>query len=106
MNESILVEFFGRSPFIKIIDALLDGIGADWSKKQLQEMAGISKATLFQHWPKIEKAGIVRVTRTFGKTKLYTLNTQNQTVKDLIKLELNMIEATSPKKQKIAARSI
>jgi len=98
MNDSNLIRFFGNNPFIKILDALIDNIGEDYSKKEIQELAGISKGAFFNHWFKLEELHLVKVTRTFGKTKLFTLNKNNKLVKDLLKFELRMIEETSPKK--------
>lgn len=98
-GETNLVRFFGDNPFIRILDALIDNIGDDYSKKEIQELAGISKAAFFKHWPKLEELALVKVTRSFGKTRLYTLNTQNPLVKDMLKFETRMIEETSPKEQ-------
>ena len=98
-KESNLVQFFGDSPFVKMLDAFIDNIGSDYSKKEIQELAGISKAALFKHWNKLEKLELIKVTRAFGNTKLHTLNTKNKTVKDLLKMEMNLIEATSPKEK-------
>jgi len=103
-NTTNLVRFFGDNPFIKILDALIDNIGEDYSKKELQELAGISKASFFNHWHKIEELGLVKVTRVYGKTKLFTLNTKSNLVKDLLKFESRMIEETIPK-EKIAVRA-
>lgn len=100
-NETNLIRFFGDNPFIRILDALIDNIGEDYSKKEIQELAGISKAALFKHWPKLEELNLVKVTRSFGNTKLYTLNMKSQLVKDILKFETRMIEETSPK-EKIA----
>ena len=47
---------------------------------------------LFNYWPELEKHGIVKATRKFGKTKLYTLNSENGIVKRLIDLELELIK--------------
>lgn len=98
-NETNLVRFFGDNPFVRILDALIDNIGEDYSKKEIQELAGISKAALFKHWPKVEELGLVNITRRFGKTKLYTLNTKSKLIKDILKFEARMIEETSPKEQ-------
>lgn len=98
-EESNLVRFFGPSPFIRILDALIDNVGGDFSKKELQELAQISKAAFFNHWPKVEELGLVSVTRVFGKTRLFTLNRESPLVSDLLRLEARMIEQTSPKKQ-------
>ena len=98
MDESNLLKFFGDNPFIRTLDALIDNIGEDYSKKELQELSGISKGAFFIHWPKLEELGLVRVTKTLGRTKLYTLNKNSALVKDILKFEMRMIDETSPKK--------
>ena len=97
MQESNFVGLFGNSPFVKILDAFIDNIGSDYSKKEIQELAGISKAALFQHWHKLENLELVKITREFGNTKLYTLNRENKLVQDLLKFEMQLIEQSSPK---------
>ena len=97
MTESNLIRFFGNNPFTRILDVLIDNIGEQYSKKEIQGLAEISKAAFFMHWPKIEELGLVKVTRTIGRTKLYTLDRNDQFVKDILKFEMRMIEETSPK---------
>lgn len=94
-EKSNLVTFFGDNPFVRLIDAFIDNVGEDYSKKEIQELAELSKGALFKHWNKLERLGLVKVTRAFGNTKLYTLNKENKTVKDLMKLEMHMIDATT-----------
>lgn len=103
-EETNLIRFFGNNPFIRILDALIDNIGEDYSKKELQELAGVSKGAFFAHWSKLEELGLVKVTRIFGKMKLYTLNKSSPLVKDLLKFEARMIEETAPKKIVAIAR--
>ncbi len=91
MERSLLIKFLGENPVFKIIDFLIENKGTDLSKKDIIEGAGISKATLFNHWEQIEAQGIVMVTRKFGKTKLYTLNSKNPIVKKLLELESLLI---------------
>ncbi len=87
-EESVLVEHFGRSPVICVIDFLLDNRLYDYSKQQIAEGCGIGRVTLFNNWKKIEKLHLVKETRRFGKTKLYKLNEANPVVKKIIELEL------------------
>ena len=96
--ESSLVKFLGGNPVIAIIDALVDNIGSDYSKKEIQELAGVSKGALFKYWKEIESLKIVRQTRKYGKATLFTLNTDSQIVKDIIKWEMDMIELKMPTK--------
>jgi len=102
-EKSLLLEYFGENPMLRIIDFLLDNRLFDYSKKQIVEGAGIGKATFYKYWDRLEKKGIVKVTRSFGKTKLYKLNEQNPVVKKIMEIELAMIEETSPKKAKAIA---
>lgn len=98
MNESNLIKFFGGNPFTKILDALIDNIGEQYSKKEIQELSNLSKGAFFMHWPKVEELGLVKVTKSIGRTKLYALNTNSTFVKDILKFEMRMIEETAPKK--------
>lgn len=91
-QKSLLLTLFGEQPLFKIIDFFIDNMSADFSKKQIAEGAQVSRASLFLCWPEIEKYGIVTVTRSFGKTKLYTLNTKSPIVKRLLELEKTLIE--------------
>lgn len=87
MEKSLLIKFLGENSVFKIVDFLIENKGVDLSKKDIIEGAGISKATLFNYWKQIEEQGIVMITRKFGKTKLYTLNSKNPIVKKLLELE-------------------
>ena len=62
----------------------------DYSKKQIMEETGISKATLFKYFRKLENVGIVKATRRLGKTTLYKINEENPVVKKIIALGLEL----------------
>src|SRR3989338_11113176 len=91
MEKSLLIKFLGENPVFKIIDFLIENKGTDMSKKDIMGGARISKATLFNYWEQIEKQEIATITRKFGKTKLYTLNSKNPIVKKLLELEALII---------------
>lgn len=90
-KKSLLIKFLGENPIFKIIDFLVENKGIDMSKKEIMEGAGISRASLFNYWEQLEEQGIVCVTRKFGKTKLYTLNSKSSIVKKLLELESVLI---------------
>lgn len=96
-EKSLLLGLLGEQPLFKVIDFLIDNLSVDFTKKQIAEGAGIARASLFNHWDEIEKYGLVKVTRRFGKTKLYTLNTKNQIVKRLLDLEKALIAVSLEK---------
>lgn len=95
-DVSVLVEFLGDHPLVRIVDFLLENRLFDYSKKQIAEGAGIGKVTLFKYWDKIEAMGLVKVSRKFGKTSLYKLNAQNKVVRQIMGLELVLMEAAAP----------
>src|SRR3989338_1430067 len=93
-ETSLLLKFTGDSPLFKIIDFLIENKGMDFTKKDIIEEAEISKASLFNYWGELEKYNIVKMTRAFGKTKLYILNTENPITKKLLELESTLIRQT------------
>lgn len=90
-KKSLIIKFLGENPVLKIVDFLIENKGIDMSKKEIIDGAEISRASLFNYWEQIEEQGIVVVTRKFGNTKLYTLNSKNQIVKKLLELESVLI---------------
>ena len=89
--KSLLLQLTGEMPLFKILDFLVDNKGVDFTKKEIAEGAGISRASLFNYWNEIDKHKIVRTTRSFGKTRLYTLNTERIITKRILDLEKALI---------------
>jgi AcrR family transcriptional regulator len=69
----------------------------DYSKKQIMEEVGISKATFFKYFKRLEERKIVKITRRFGKTKLYQINEENPIVKKTIELAFALAYEASKK---------
>lgn len=90
-EKSLLIQLTGEMPLFKIMDFLVENKGMDFTKKDIAKGADVSKASLFNYWPELEKYKIVKVTRTFGKTKLYTLNTESPITKKILELESTLI---------------
>ena len=101
MKKSLLIQFLGENPIFKIIDTLMDNKGLELTKKDIIEQAEISRATLFKVWSQIECQEIVKITRKFGKTKLYTINAKNPLVKKLFELERILIGKAIDKRRQI-----
>ncbi len=83
--------FTGDTPLFKIIDFLVDNKGLDFTKKDIAEGADISRASLFEYWPQLERNDVVKPTRRFGKTVLYTLNSESPITKKILELEAVLI---------------
>jgi len=94
--QSILLKTMGDSPKLRITDFFIDNPLFDFTKKEVIEALGMSKQTFYKYFSDLEEYGIVKVSRTIGKAKLYRLNSENPMVKMLRdyekKLSLQMAE--------------
>jgi hypothetical protein len=86
MTSSLIIQYLGNSPQLKIIDFFLDN-QSDYSKKEIIENTGISKTTFYKIWPVLEKSGMFLSMRKFGNVQLYSLNKKNIIVKQFISLD-------------------
>ena len=100
MKKSLLLNLTGDMPMFKIVDFLLDNKGMDFSKTDIAKGAEISRASLFNYWSELERHGIVKTTRSFGKTRLYTLNSKNPVTQKIIELEKTLIAEALEKANK------
>jgi DNA-binding transcriptional ArsR family regulator len=106
--KSILLETIGDTTENRIIDFLIEGRGLDYTKKDIADNCGISRPTLYKILPKLTKQGIVKPTRIIGRVQLYSLNTENEKVKVLLKLEEFLLKKSFEEisgKQKIMIRA-
>ncbi|MHC3128742.1 MAG: winged helix-turn-helix transcriptional regulator [Candidatus Bathyarchaeota archaeon] len=87
-EESLLIKALGNSPKLRIIDFLLDNKLFGFSKKEIIEGAGLSKTTFYKIWNDLNSLGIVEVSGSFGKTKLYKLNEEAPVARMLLELDL------------------
>jgi len=99
-EKSLLLQLTGEMPLFKIVDFLIENKGMDFSKKDIAEGAEISRASLFNYWNELETYEIIKTTRQFGKTKLYTLNSKNIITKRILELEKALISKALEKEQK------
>lgn len=95
-DESLLIQTLGRNPKLRILDFLLDNRLFDFSKKEIIDGTGMSKATFYKYWPEIEENDLARKTRKYGKTTLYTINEDNPAVRKLIELDEKLMEQHTP----------
>ena len=77
---------FINTPKIKVLEFLIEGREIDYSISDIAEGSGIGRTTLFRLWDDFVELGIVKNTRNIGNAKLYKLNQENPSVKQLIKL--------------------
>ena len=101
-NETVFIEVFGNSPIMKVLDFLITFQLFDYPLTEIARNSKVSYSTLQTFWNKLEKTKIVIKTRRVGKSDLYKLNTNNPAIKQLIKLDWNLIKG-SEKEMMIAA---
>jgi len=93
-NETIFIEVFGNNPIIKVLDFLITFQLFDYPLTEIAKNSGVSYSTLQTFWNKLEKNHIVVKTRRVGKSDMYKLNTGNPAIKQLIKLDRNLIKGS------------
>jgi predicted transcriptional regulator len=91
-SETIFIEVFGNNPVVKVLDFLITFQLFDYPLTEIAKNSGVSYSTLQTFWDKLERNNIVIKTRRVGKSDLFKLNTQNPAVKQLIKLDWNLIK--------------
>jgi len=106
MDETLFTEFFGNTPLIRVLNYLLENRLFDCSKTDIARGAGVSRAALYAVWPGLEKRGIVRVTRSFGRTRLYALNDKSNIVRKLREIEYALIKRSVEELEKKQTRSV
>ena len=90
MEKSLLIEFLGDAPFIRVVDFLIGNSIFDYTKTDIADNAEISRASLYKIWPLLEKYQLIKESRKIGNTTLYKLNKENPLVQELISLDLKL----------------
>lgn len=83
----MLIRSLGNSPSLRIVDFFLDNRLFDYTKNEIVENLEMGRATFFRYWKELERLGIVKVTRSIGKSNLYKLNEENEIVQKIIALD-------------------
>jgi len=72
-----LKDLFKSFAVIQIMDFLTLYDGYEYTKSEIIENAGVSRRTLYEVWPVLERFGLVKETKRIGRIGLYTLNKEN-----------------------------
>ena len=105
MEKSMLLEVIGATIENRIIDFLIEGKGLDYTKKDIADACEISRPTLYKAFPRLLKEGIIKPTRVIGRIQLYTLNTGNEKIKALLKLEEILLKTSFAEMKKIRVKA-
>lgn len=93
-NETLFLEVFGNNPVMKVLDFLITYQLFDYPLTEIAKNSEVSYSTLQTFWDKLEKNKIVIKTRRVGKSDLFKLNVNNPAVKQLIKLDWNLVKGS------------
>ena len=96
-GQSIFVEYFGSSPYVKVLDFLIQGQEFDYSMTEVARGAGVGWSAFTRIWQKLLEKEIIIPTRAIGNAKLFKLNKKNQFVIKLIKLDLELTKMETEK---------
>lgn len=109
-NKTLVLNFLGASPILRIVDFFLDNPLSDYSKNEIARNLAMSRVTFFKYWKELEKSGALTVSRKIGRATLYELDRENEVVKQLIKLDMalarkSMQEAVEEYQKPVTAKS-
>ena len=93
-NETVFLEVFGSNPIMKVLDFLITFQLFDYPLTEIAKNSEVSYSTLQTFWDKLVKNNIVVKTRRVGKSDLFKININNPAVKQLIKLDWNLIKGS------------
>ena len=96
-EESIFVEYFGSSPYIKVLDFLIQGQEFDYSMTEVARGAGVGWSAFSRIWEQLLNRKIIIPTRTIRNAKLFKLNKSNLFVQKLIKFDLELTKLETEK---------
>lgn len=97
IEKSIFVEYFGDSPYIRVLDFLIEGQEFDYSMTEVARGAGVGWNVFTKIWKRLSDKNLIVKTREIGNAKLFRLNRENLVVKKLIKFDLELTKLESDK---------
>ena len=96
-EQSIFVEYFGSSPYIKVLDFLIQGQEFDYSMTEVARGAGVGWSAFTSIWEKLLEREIIIPTRQIGNAKLFKLNKKSLFVVKLIKFDWELTKLETDK---------
>lgn len=96
-EQSIFVEYFGSSPYVKVLDFLIQGQEFDYSMTEVARGSRVGWSAFTSIWEKLLEKEIILATRTIGNAKLFKLNKENLFVKKIIKLDFELTKFETEK---------
>ena len=91
-NKSILLEYLGDNPELRVLDFFIDNHFFDYPLTEIARESNVSYNSLksfFHYW--ITKKIVIK-TRRIGKSDYFKLNMANSFIKNIIKLDWSMVK--------------
>ncbi len=92
-NKSIFLEHFGDTPQLRVIDFLIDNHFFDYPVTEIARGSNVSYNSLKVFFKRFLDSGIIIKTRKVGKSDYYKMNLENSFVKNLIRLDWNLVKS-------------
>lgn len=89
-TESQIAKVFGYSPQMRILNYPLDFPTNDFTKKEIIQAVGMSKQTFYKYFDNLAESGMVKVSRSIGKAKLYKVDRSNPMIRTITEFEKNL----------------
>ncbi|MBI2565175.1 helix-turn-helix transcriptional regulator [Candidatus Woesearchaeota archaeon] len=96
-EESIFVEYFGDTPLVRIMNFLILGKDFDYSMTEIAEGVGVGWTSFTRAWKILLENNSIVHTREIGRAKLFKLNTNDPTMKKIIKLHWEILKEETNK---------
>jgi DNA-binding IclR family transcriptional regulator len=101
-------ETFGKTPRAALLDFLGDHAGFDYPITEMADKAGISRTTVYNMLDELLRLGFVKPTRRLGQSQLYTINTDNLIVREVLSQDMlaarDVAEREAADGRKVVAR--
>ncbi len=102
-NQFFLLENFGDTPQLRVLDFLIDNHFFDFPMTEIARESNVSYNSIKSFFQKFVESGILVKTRKVGKSDYYKMNLENSFVKNLIRLDWNLVKSNLGIEEKTAA---
>lgn len=92
-NKSLFLEYFGDTPQLRVFDFLIGNYFFDFPMTEMARASNVSYNSIITFFDEWIKKGILVKTRKVGKSDYYKLNTENNFVGDVMRLNWRLIKS-------------
>ena len=87
MGPSVFIKTFGNTPFLRLIDFLIESRDLDYSLPEIAQNTELSPQMFKKLWRELEQKNFVIQTRVLNSVPLFKINKDNIVVQKLIELD-------------------